>query len=199
VTELVTHRLQLRQWQDADLVPFAALNADPEVMRFFPDRLTRAQSDQFATKIRATIDRQGWGLWAVGVAEGPSFIGFVGLSRPRFRAHFTPAVEVGWRLARSHWGNGYATEAASAAVSFGFEQLRLEEIVSFTSAINERSIGVMRRIGMTYDPADDFDHPDLPDGPLRRHVLYRIANHIRIARTQPSWRPENRGGDCRLG
>ena len=147
-------------------------------MRFFPDRLTRAQSDEFATRIRATIDRQGWDLWAVEVAEGPSFIGFVGLSRPRFRAHFTPAVEVGWRLARSYWGNGYATEAASAAVSFGFEELRLEEIVSFTSAINERSIGVMRRIGMTHNPVDDFDHPDVRYGRLRRHVLYRISNPI---------------------
>jgi RimJ/RimL family protein N-acetyltransferase len=178
VAELVTNRLRLRQWQDPDLDAFAALNADPEVMRFFPDRLTRAQSDWFASNIRATIDRQGWGLWAVEVAEGPSFIGFVGLNRPRFRAHFTPAVEVGWRLARFHWGNGYGTEAASAAVNFGFAQLRLQEIVSFTSAINERSIGVMRRINMTHEPADDFDHPDVPNGPLRRHVLYRIPNDL---------------------
>ena len=176
MAELVTDRLRLRQWRDEDLDPFGALNADPEVMRFFPDRLSRAQSDEFARKLRATIDRQGWGLWAVEVAEGPSFIGFVGLSRPSFRAHFMPAVEVGWRLARSSWGNGYATEAASAAVSFGFDRLRLEEIVSFTSAINERSIRVMRRIGMAHDPADDFNHPDVPDGPLRRHVLYRIAD-----------------------
>jgi ribosomal-protein-alanine N-acetyltransferase len=177
VTELVTRRLVLRQWQDSDLDPFAALNADPEVMRFFPNRLARAQSDQFAIRTRATIDRQGWGLWAVEIADGPPFIGFVGLSRPRFRARFTPAVEVGWRLARRHWGHGYATEAAGAAVSFGFEQLGLAEIVSFTSAINERSISVMRRIGMTHDPADDFDHPDVPDGPLHRHVLYRISSH----------------------
>jgi RimJ/RimL family protein N-acetyltransferase len=175
VAELVTSRLRLRQWRDADVNPFAALNADPEVMRHFPGCLTRDQSEELATSIRATIDRQGWGLWAVEVAAGPSFIGFVGLNRPRFNAHFTPAVEVGWRLARASWGNGYATEAAAAALSFGFEQLDLGEIVSFTAPVNERSIRVMRRLGMRREPADDFDHPNVSDGPLRRHVLYRIS------------------------
>jgi RimJ/RimL family protein N-acetyltransferase len=178
VTELVTDRLRLRQWRDADLDVFGELNADPEAMRFFPDRLTRAQSDELAANIRSMIESQGWGLWAVEVTAGPPFIGFVGLNRPRFRAHFTPAVEVGWRLVRSQWGNGYATEAASAAVGFGFEQLQLDEIVSFTSTTNERSIAVMRRIGMTRDPAGDFDHPNAPAGPLRRHVLYRISSQI---------------------
>jgi RimJ/RimL family protein N-acetyltransferase len=174
VPELVTNRLRLRQWQDADLGPFAALNADPDVMRYFPERQTRGRSDEFATKLRAAIDREGWGLWAVEVVAGPSFIGFVGLNPARFKAHFTPAVEVGWRLARPYWGNGYATEAAGAALSFGFEQLRVPEIVSFTAAINDRSIRVMRRLGMSHDPADDFDHPDVPDGELCHHVLYRI-------------------------
>jgi RimJ/RimL family protein N-acetyltransferase len=114
-------------------------------------------------------------LWAVNVAPGPSFIGFVGLNRPRFEAHFTPAVEVGWRLARPYWGQGYAVEAAGVALNFGFEQLALQEIVSFTAAINERSTRVMLRLGMKHDPAEDFEHPSVADGPLRHHVLYRIS------------------------
>ncbi len=173
--ELTTNRLLLRQWQDPDLAPFAALNADPDVMRYFPERLTRRQSDELATKIRAAIDRKGWGLWAVEVVAGPSFIGFVGLDPARFEAHFTPAVEVGWRLARPYWRNGYATEAAGTALNFGFEQLGVPEIVSFTAAINDRSIQVMRRLGMRHDPADDFDHPNVPHGQLCHHVLYRIS------------------------
>ena len=116
-------------------------------MRHFPAVMTRAQSDDFAAGVRAKIAHDGWGLWAVEVADGPSFIGFVGLNRPRFEAHFTPAVEVGWRLARQYWGNGYATEAAAAALSFGFDQLDLEEIVSFTAPVNQRSTRVMRRLG----------------------------------------------------
>ena len=144
-------------------------------MRYFPERLTRGQSDELATKIRVAIDREGWGLWAVEVSSGPSFVGFVGLNPTRFKAHFTPAVEVGWRLARPYWGNGYAAEAASAALSFAFQQLGVPEIVSFTAAINDRSIRVMRRLGMNHDPADDFHHPHLPDGRLRHHVLYRIS------------------------
>ncbi len=175
MVELKTRRLRLRQWQNADLGPFAVLNADPEVTRYLPGRLNRQQSDELATGLREAIDRRGWGLWAVEVAAVRSFIGFVGLNRPRFPAHFTPAVEVGWRLARPYWGHGYATEAASAALSFGFEQLGLEEIVSFTAAINERSIRVMVRLGMSRQPAEDFDHPSVPDGPLRHHVLYRIS------------------------
>lgn len=173
--ELATNRLRLRQWQDPDLGPFAALNADPEVMRYFPVRLTRKQSDEFATMLREAIDRNGWGLWAVEVAADSAFIGFVGLNRPRFSAHFTPAVEVGWRLARPYWGNGYAMEAASAALTFGFDQLALQQIVSFTAAINERSIAVMVRLGMRHDAAEDFDHPNVPDGHLRHHVLYRLS------------------------
>jgi RimJ/RimL family protein N-acetyltransferase len=175
VPGLVTNRLRLRQWQDADLGSFAALNADSEVMRYFPESLTREQSDELASKMRTAIDREGWGLWAVEVVAGRSFIGFVGLNPVRFKAHFTPAFEVGWRLARPHWGNGYATEAAGAALSFGFEQLGVREIVSFTAAINDRSIRVMRRLGMSHDPADDFEHPNVPHGQLRHHVLYRIS------------------------
>jgi RimJ/RimL family protein N-acetyltransferase len=174
VAELTTPRLVLRQWREDDLAPFAALNADPEVMRHFPAMMTRAQSDAFAAYIQETIARHGWGLWAVEVHAGAPFIGFVGLGRPGFDAHFTPAVEIGWRLDRRHWGSGYATEAAAAALTFAFEDLNLPEVVSFTALPNQRSIRVMRRLGMTHDPADDFDHPALADGPLRRHVLYRI-------------------------
>jgi ribosomal-protein-alanine N-acetyltransferase len=174
VAELATPRLLLRNWREDDQAPFAALNADPEVMRYFPTTLTRAQSDEFATYIQAVMAPQGWGLWAVEVRQVAPFIGFVGLNRPGFEAHFTPAVEVGWRLDRRHWGHGYATEAAAATLTFAFGQLNTPEVVSFTSTVNEHSIRVMRRLGMSHDPADDFDHPRVPDGPLRRHVLYRM-------------------------
>jgi RimJ/RimL family protein N-acetyltransferase len=173
--ELSTPRLLLRQWRDEDLAPFAALNADPEVMRYFTSPLSRAQSDQFAASVYATIDRQGWGLWAVEVKAGAPFVGFVGLSRPGFKAHFTPTVEVGWRLHRSHWGHGYATEAARSALTFAFGRLMLAEVVSFTATVNEPSWRVMQRLGMSHDPDDDFDHPAVPEGPLRRHVLYRMG------------------------
>src|SRR5690242_1700060 len=177
-SDLTTGRLKLRQWRDADLAPFAALNADPEVMRYFPSTLTQQQSDEFAGYAHDTIERQGWGLWAVEVGGGPPFIGFVGLNRVSFEEHFTPAVEVGWRLARPFWGNGYATEAATAAVSFAFERLDLDEVVSFTSTTNEPSIRVMRRLGMRHDVAGDFDHPRVAEGsPLRRHILYRLGAH----------------------
>jgi RimJ/RimL family protein N-acetyltransferase len=173
--ELTTERLLLRQWRDDDLEPFAALNADPEVMRYFPAPLTPAQSEETAGYIRAMIDRQGWGLWAVEVRGGAPFIGFVGLNRPTFEADFMPTVEVGWRLDRPYWSRGYATEAAAASLTFAFDQLRCPEIVAFTAVANERSRRVMQRLGMSHDPADDFDHPRVPHGPVRRHVLYRIS------------------------
>ncbi|GIU88749.1 MAG: N-acetyltransferase [Acidimicrobiia bacterium] len=175
--ELRTGRLRLRAWRPADREPFAALNADPEVMRHFPAPLTRAESDAAADAIAAGLARLGWGLWAVEVEGegGAPFVGFVGLSVPAFAAPFTPCVEVGWRLAREHWGKGYATEGATAAVGFAFGVLGLDEVVSFTVPANRRSRAVMERLGMTHDPADDFDHPRLPEGhPLRRHVLYRL-------------------------
>jgi RimJ/RimL family protein N-acetyltransferase len=169
---ITTERLRLRQWRDDDLEPFAALNADPAVMEFFPAPLTREQSDALAARERAAIDERGWGLWAVE-DDAHELAGFVGLSVPSFEAHFTPAVEIGWRLAREHWGRGYATEAACAVLAFGFDELGLDEIVSFTAEINARSRRVMERIGMTHDAAGDFDHPRVAAGPLRRHVLYR--------------------------
>ncbi len=177
MAELRTSRLLLRQWRKADFEPFAALNADPEVMQYFPAALTREQSDALAERESSKIAECGWGLWAVEVVDHAQLIGFVGLAEPRFEAHFTPAVEVGWRLAREHWGRGYATEAGGAAAAFGFDEVGLEEIVSLTSVVNERSRRVMEHLGMTHDPADDFDHPLLPPGhPLRPHVLYRIRS-----------------------
>ena len=173
--ELHTRRLVLRRWRLEDRKPFAELNADARVMEHFPATLDQATSDALAMSADEAFDRDGFGLWAVEVASTGAFIGFAGLAVPRFAAHFTPTVEIGWRLARSAWGHGYATEAATAALDDGFERVQLTEITSFTAVSNVRSQAVMRRLGMTHDPADDFDHPSLPAGhPLRRHVLYRI-------------------------
>ena len=177
---LTTERLILRQWQEPDRDAFARLNADPVVREFFPRGLSREESDADAGRIHKAIEERGWGFWAVEVRGGPPFIGFVGLSKPGFEAHFTsakaPCVEIGWRLAKEHWGNGYASEAATECLRFGFEKLTLQQIVAFTVPLNARSTGVMKRIGMSRDPADDFDHPNLPPGHrLRRHVLYRMS------------------------
>jgi RimJ/RimL family protein N-acetyltransferase len=174
---LSTSRLVLRPWRDEDDEPFAAMNADPKVMEFFPKRLDRAESNAVAARIRDHFARHGFGLWAVEVPGLAPFAGFVGLSVPTFEAPFTPCVEVGWRLAAEHWGCGYATEGALAAFDYGFHELGLAEIVSFTVPANRRSIGVMERIGMVRNPDDDFDHPSLLQGhPLRRHVLYRARS-----------------------
>lgn len=174
--ELSTERLLLRRWGAADRAPFAAMNADPRVMEHFPAALSQAESDAFVDRMEAALDRDPYGLWAVEVAATEEFIGFTGLSVPSFEAHFTPAVEIGWRLVRHAWGHGYASEAARAAVAHGFDNTGLAEIVSFTTVANDRSQAVMRRIGMTRDPADDFAHPRLPEGhPIRPHVLYRLT------------------------
>lgn len=174
VPELRTERLLLRGWSDVDLEPFGALNADPEVMEHFPSALTRDQSDELVARIRDGFAQHGFGLWAVEVPRVAPFVGFIGLAVPGFEAAFAPCVEVGWRLARSAWGHGYASDGARAVLRFAFADAGLEEVVSFTAATNIRSQRVMQRIGMTHDPADDFDHPRLPEGHrLRRHVLYR--------------------------
>ena len=176
IPELRTERLLLRGWLRGDRAAFAALNADPEVMRHFPSVLSTAASNRMVEAIVHGWQEHGYGLWAVERAADGAFLGFTGLSTPSFDAPFMPTVEVGWRLARAAWGHGYATEAAEAALAFGFEAMGLEEIVSFTVPANERSRGVMERLGMTRDAADDFDHPKLPAGhPLRRHVLYRLT------------------------
>lgn len=175
MAELRTTRLVLRHWRRDDREPFAALNADPAVMEHFPAPLTGEESHALADRIEAGSDERGWGLWAVEVRESALFIGFVGLNPATFDAPFTPAIEVGWRLAREHWGHGYATEAARAALEFGFVDLELDEIVSFTTHANARSRRVMERLGMRRSPVDDFDNPNVPEGsPIRPHVLYRL-------------------------
>ena len=171
---LTSARLRLRPWRDEDLPAYAALNADPQVTEFLLP-LNRSESDASARRIQQGIDRLGYGLWAVEVFGVADFIGFTGLNVPRFDAHFTPCVEIGWRLARNFWGFGYATEAARLALDYGFNQAGLKEIVAFTVAANQRSRRVMDRLGMTRSPEDDFDHPSVPEGHrLKRHVLYRL-------------------------
>ena len=176
MTELRTDRLIMRRWRDEDREPFAAITADPEVQRYYPAPLSRAEADAFVDQMEAEFDERGWSLWALEVIESGKFIGYTGLEIPGQDLPFMPAVEVGWRLAQDAWGHGYASEAARAAVAFGFEQLGLEEIVSFTAVQNDRSRAVMERIGMSRDPSEDFEHPGLPEGhPLRLHVLYRLG------------------------
>ena len=172
---IATSRLLLRPWRDGDLPAFAALNANPRVMEFFPKVLTRAESDERVASIRRHFDEHGFGRWAVEAPGVADFVGVVGLAVFEADVPFAPCVELGWRLACEHWGRGYATEAARAALGFGFRVAGLDEIVAFTVPANTRSRRVMERLGMTRDPADDFDHPSLPEGhALRRHVLYRL-------------------------
>lgn len=171
---LESERLRLRPWRAEDRPPFAALNADPEVMEWFPFRLDAAQSDMLVDAIEQRIADNGWGMWAVEVVGGAGFIGFVGLNDASNQVGYA-AIEVGWRLAREHWGHGYAPEAALASLAFAFDVLALEEIVAFTATGNVKSRRVMQKIGMTHDPDRDFDHPRIPpDSPLLRHVLYAI-------------------------
>jgi ribosomal-protein-alanine N-acetyltransferase len=180
---LTTGRLVLRPWRNADLAPFRALNADPAVMQYFPSVLDAAQSDAVADRIRQGLADREFGFWAVEAPGVAGFIGFVGLSVPGFSAHFTPCIEIGWRLAAEHWRKGYASEAAAAALRHAFGTLQLGEVVSFAVAANRPSIAVMQRIGMSHDPADGFDHPNLPIGsPLRRHVLYRQRREVWLRR-----------------
>jgi 3-dehydroquinate dehydratase/shikimate dehydrogenase len=177
---LKTERLILRPWALSDLEPFAKLNADPRVMEYFPATLSKAESDQLAERIQAKMDQRGWGIWAVSLSGTSEFIGFIGLNDvdpASFPAPFAPAVEVGWRIAFEYWGKGYGAEGAKAALAYGFETLKLGEIVSFAAVQNVRSRRLMERIGMHSDPSDDFDHPKLPAGhPLRRQVLYRLKS-----------------------
>ncbi len=174
--QLRTTRLLLRPWRESDLAPFAALNADPRVLEHLPGPLSRDESDALVRRLDEHFARHGFGLWALEAPGVAPFVGMAGLSVPAFDAPFTPCVEVGWRLDAGHWGRGYATEAARAALRFGFERAGLDEIVSFTASANARSRRVMERLGMARDPAGDFDHPRLPAGHrLRRHVLYRLS------------------------
>lgn len=182
IPRIRTERLLLREWYNGDRDVFAALTADPAVMEHFPALMSRDESDALIDRIVARWSG-GYGLWAVEQVEDAAFLGFVGLASPTWEAEFTPAVEIGWRLSRDAWGHGYATEAARAAIRFGFETVGLEEILSWTVPANLRSRAVMERLGMTHDPADDFDHPAIPAGsPLRRHVLYRLRRSAWEAR-----------------
>lgn len=169
-------RLLLPAWQESDRAPLAALNADPELMGHFPEPYSRAASDSFIDRIESRVGQHGYGLWAVERVDTGSFIGYVGLSPATFRAPFSPAVEVGWRLAAPHWGQGFATEGAGAALDFGFATPVLAEIVSLTARRNVRPWRVMERLGMIRDPAMDFEHPDVPEHhPARPHLVYRMT------------------------
>jgi len=178
----------LRQWKDEDLEPFAAMNADQEVMRFIPTRPTKAESKDFLMWARADIDRRGWGLWVVEV-DG-AFAGFTGLEETNFTLHFTPCVEIAWRFRSEYWGRSIAYAAALEAQSFAFQNLKLSELVSFTAAINTRSRRLMERLGFIRREKDDFSHPSLAaDNPLSLHVLYRKANQM----VKPATIPMRRG------
>lgn len=172
--QLQTPRLLLRQWRPSDREPFAAMNADARVMAYYPAVLTRAESDVLADRIETRITEAGWGFWATEDQRSGEFLGFVGLNVPSADLPFSPCVEIGWRLAHAHWGKGYATEAARAALTFGFERLDLLEIVAFATLGNLRSQAVMQRLGMR--PSGGFDHPQIPvDSSLQAHCLYRLA------------------------
>ena len=185
IASLMTERMILRQWIARDHDPFARLNADPRVMQYMPGALSREESDALVDRIKEHFSKYDFGLWAAELRTTGVFIGFIGLSVPSFHAHFTPCVEIGWRLAAEHWGKGLATEGALAVLHCAFESVGLTEVVSFTSTENRRSRRVMEKIGMKHDAADDFDHPRLPAGhPLRRHVLYRLGRE--------AWRGESK-------
>ncbi|MCC6968383.1 MAG: GNAT family N-acetyltransferase [Nitrospira sp.] len=173
--EIDTDRLRLRQWYATDRAPFAALNADPRVMEFFPARLSCAESDAMANRCARLIAERGWGFWAVAIRHGPEFIGLVGLQPTAPELPFSPSIEISWRLAAQHWGHGYATEAARGALRVGFTQLHVPEIVAFTAVGNSRSRAVMERIRMRHT-GETFEHPSVPvSSGLRAHCLYRLT------------------------
>ena len=173
--KIETPRLILRRWRDSDRAPFAEINADPLVMEQLPRVLSREESDTMVDRIEKHFAERGFGLWAAELRATGAFIGYIGLATPRFEAAFTSCVEIGWRLAQKSWGQGLATEGARGVSAYAFADLQLPEIVSFTVPANLRSLRVMKKLGMSRDPREDFDHPSLPEGHrLRRHVLYRL-------------------------
>ena len=182
---LRTKRLILRQWTEDDFLPFAALCSDAEVMEFFPNPLTQSESLEMASKIKDLIDSRGWGFWAVEVPGVSQFIGFVGLHKPKDNLPFSPCVEIGWRLAKEHWGYGYAREAAEECLRFAFNELNLDEVVSFTTTTNIRSQKVMQKIGMS-NSGENFMHPNVePSSPLCEHVLYKLSKRTWESRFSP--------------
>jgi 3-dehydroquinate dehydratase/shikimate dehydrogenase len=188
ITTLRTERLVLRPWRDSDHAPFAAINADPKAMEYFPKTSTREESDIWVDRIVARMEQQGFGLWAVEAFGVADFIGFIGLN-PAEAVLGRPVLEVGWRLAVPHWGHGYATEGGRASLAHAFDVLGRDEVVSFATAGNQRSRHVMEKLGLVRRPEDDFDHPGVPPSwSGRRHVLYRITREQWLAkrRAQPS-------------
>jgi RimJ/RimL family protein N-acetyltransferase len=173
--QLETSRLLLRRWRETDMAPFAQMNSDDRVMEFFSSKLSYDETVRMVERIESSFDMDNLGLWALELKQTGEFIGFTGLSRPKFYAHFTPCTEVGWRISQAHWGNGYATEAAKAALRDGFERLGLSEIVSFTAAGNDRSIRVMKKLHMHSNHQDDFLHPLVTQISLKRQVLYKLS------------------------
>jgi len=172
---LKSERLLLREWVSSDEEPFMALNRDPHVMELFPNLLTPEESAQFITRSKNLLAEKKFGLWAVETQDSKEFIGFIGLNEPTWDAHFTPCIEIGWRLAKKFWGRGFATEGARRVLEYAFDDLKLQEVVSFTSPLNQRSIKVMEKIGMKRNRTEDFDHPKVEKGHrLERHVLYRL-------------------------
>ena len=181
---LETIRLILRPWREADRAPFAAINADPVVMEYMPHTLSVEESDGLVNDIEAHVRQHGYGRFAVEPRGEARFIGYIGLAISDFQAPFTPCVEIAWRLAQRYWNRGLATEGAQRVLEYAFDTLRLKEVVSFTIPSNLRSRRVMEKLGMTYDPRDDFDHPKLPPGhPMRHHVLYRLTRERRASST----------------
>ena len=176
--QLETSRLILRNWKDTDLEPYAQLNLDPSVMEHFPSLMSLDESEQSVGRVIKHFEVNDFGLWAAELKENGKFIGFIGLQRVPFEAAFTPAVEVGWRLAKEFWGQGLAPEGAEAAMKDAFDRIKLDEIVSMTTTTNKKSMRVMEKLGMTRDPLEDFDHPRVPVGPLQRHVLYRMPLNL---------------------
>ncbi len=174
IIEIETKRLKLRQWKVEDRPSFASINADPDVMRYFPRMLSAKESDYMVQRHQRLIAERGWGFWALEMIKERKFIGFVGLNSPDYDLPFTPCVEIGWRLAREHWGQGYATEAAKASLGIAFDKLNLSEVYSFTPVSNTKSLAVMERLGMN-NTNKNFNHPKIPgNSPLREHVLYKI-------------------------
>jgi [ribosomal protein S5]-alanine N-acetyltransferase len=172
---LSTERLGLRRWIDSDITPFAEMNADADVMEYFPKTLTYSETLEMVQRINLHFDKNNFGLFAVEDKITKEFIGFTGFSIPTFDSFFTPCVEIGWRYKKEKWGHGYATESAKACLKYGFDTLNFSKIVSFTSSANRKSINVMEKIGMAYEA--DFDHPRIEKNSiLCRHVLYQIKN-----------------------
>ena len=173
--KIKTKRLLLRQWREEDKSIFASINSDPEVMEYYPKVLNTTESNEMAHKLETLISQKGWGFWAVEKIKNKQFIGFVGLHEPTYDLPVTPCVEIGWRIGKKHWGHGYATEAATAALDFAFNSLDLEQVYSFTSVTNKRSWSVMKRLGMV-NTNQNFNHPLITeDSPLKEHYLYRIT------------------------